>query len=183
MLRHISMVMPKRPFSTARATALVCAIALLATGCTSASSSGHGTDRSEVPATAYLSVTEIYPVDGTPTPSQKSLTFAVTDQRTIAQLAALVNSLPTSPKQIMTPCPFPGGPAYELDFQNAKDTTPVAEVSTMCFGVMFTVHEHSEPVLGNEAGFFRSVSSLVSPSIPDAGTSAVSRPSSSRTQQ
>lgn len=181
VLRHSDVIMPKRSSWTARATAaLVCAIALLAAGCASseptstdaiASESGSG-GGDHIPATAYLSVTEYYPIKGSPTPEQGSLTYAVTDQRTIARFAALVESLPRSSSQMITPCPLSARLAYVLNFQqDAKDATPVAQVSTECFGVMVTVHEHREPILGNEAGFLRGVTTLLSTLTPEAGQS------------
>ena len=186
MLRHSDVIMPKRSSWTARATAaLVCAIALLAAGCASSeptatdviasesgSGDGGGGGGDQIPATAYLSVTEYYPIKGSPTPEQGSLTYAVTDQRTIARFAALVESLPRSSSQMITPCPLSATLAYVLNFQqDAKDATPVAQVSTECFGVMVTVHEHREPILGNEAGFLRGVTTLLSTLTPEAGQS------------
>jgi hypothetical protein len=154
----------------------------------SASSSGHASGSGEIAAAAYLSVTENYFAHATAALGQGPLRFAVTDQRTIARLAALIDSLPTAPDQVMSPCPSSMAPAYGLEFRDAKDTAPVAEVSMMCFGVMVTVQGHGEPILSyptspsGEASFLSSVSSLLSASTPGAGNSVAS-PSSSSTRQ
>ena len=144
--------------------ALACTIALLTAGCASS------TAASTVPATTYLSVAENYFPNATEAPStgKVPLRFDVTDQHTIAQLTALINALPTAPRQnIITPCPSSLAPAYELDFLDAKNSTPVAEVSIRCFGVMVTVHGQSEPILsgavpGSKVSLLSSVSSLLS---------------------
>lgn len=132
-----------------------------------------------MPATAYLSVVENYFADTSARPTPPTpLRFAVTDASTIARLAALINSLPTSPNQnIITPCPSALAPAYELDFQAAKDASPVAEVSIECFGVMLTVRGHGEPILSDsaspgEASFLRSVASLLAGSLPQISAAA-----------
>jgi len=90
-------------------------------------------------------------------------------------LAALFEALPTAPNQnIIAPCPSSMAPAYELDFQDAKNTTPVTEVSIQCFGVMVTVHGYNEPILSDptspgKPSLLSSVSSLLSPWMPNAG--------------
>ena len=177
------MITPKRLSSTAHTVALACAIALLAVGCASstaassdavksASNSSLGSGSGEVPATTYLSVAENYFPNATeaPTPGKTPLRFDVTDQQTIARLAALIDALPTAPQQnIITPCPSSLAPAYELDFQDAKNTMPVAEISIECFGVMVTVHGQSKPILSgvvpdSKVSLLSSVGSLLAAS-------------------
>jgi hypothetical protein len=121
-------------------------------------------------AAGYVSVTENYFADVTAARGHGPLRFAVTNRRMIARLAALIDSLPTAPNQVMTPCPSSMAPAYDLDFRDAKDAASVAEVSLMCFGVMVTVHGRGGPILSyptspsGEASFLSSVSSLLSAS-------------------
>lgn len=174
------MISPKRRSSTAHTAALTCAIALLTAGC--ASSAPAATDAiksasSEISATAYLSVIENYfpKTAATRAPGNQPLRFAITDQRTIAQLAALFEALPTAPNQnIISPCPSSMAPAYELDFQDAKNSTAVAEFSIQCFGVLVTVHGQNEPILSDpttpgKPSLLSSVSSLLSASMPHSG--------------
>lgn len=171
------MITPKRPPSTAHTVALACACALLAAGCTSSAPAGTDAIKSassEISATAYLSVTENYFAKTalTRAPDGHTLRFAVTDQRTIAQLAALFDALPTAPNQnIISPCPSSMAPAYDLVFQDGKNTSPVAEFSIQCFGVMVTVHGQDEPILSDptspgKPSLLSSVSSLLSPWMP-----------------
>jgi hypothetical protein len=174
------MITPKRPSSTAHAAALACAIALLAAACTSSAPAAPDAIKSassEISATAYLSVIENYfpGTAATRAPGNQTLRFAVTDQRTIAQLAALFEALPTAPNQnIISPCPGSMAPAYELDFQDSKNSTPVAEFSIQCFGVMVSVHGQDEPILSDptspgKPSLLSSVSSLLAASMPHAG--------------
>ena len=181
---------PKRQASNVRAAALACALALLAVGCASGGSASKdsavsvstssgggglgnagssGGSSEKVFATAYLSVTENYFADATVVPPKgmAPVRYAITDQRTIARLAALINSLPTDPRQEITPCPSSLAPAYELDFQSAKDAQPVAEVSIQCFGVMVTARGKNEPILSESAppgaaSFLAGVASILS---------------------
>jgi hypothetical protein len=190
------MMTPKRQASTARAVALACAIALSAAGCASSGpastaaavvtsgsgggnagsggSSGGGTrGGGDVPTTAYLSVTENYFADAAvvaPT-GMARLRYAVTDQRTIARLAALINALPTDPRPEINPCPSALAPAYELDFQSAKDAKPVAEVAVVCFGVYVTVNGQREQLLNDataagKTSFLAAVTSLLAGYVP-----------------
>lgn len=189
------MMTPKRQASTARAVALACALALSAAGCASTgpastaavvatsgsgggnadSTSGGGSTRGggEVPVTGYLSVTENYFAAAAvvaPT-GMARLRYAVTDQRTISRLAALINSLPTDPRPEIHPCPSSLAPAYELDFQSAKNTEPVAEIAIVCFGVMVTLHGQDKPILNDstaagKTSFLAAVTSLLSGYVP-----------------
>jgi hypothetical protein len=186
MPRQSSMMTPKRQASTARAVALACAIALSAAGCASTgpastdavkavSSSGGGSSSGSgpVPATAYLSVTQNYFANAATAPptGMARLRYAVTDQRTIARLAALINALPVDPRQQIDPCPSSLAPAYELDFQSAKNTKPVAEIAIVCFGVMVTLHGQNKPFLNDstppgKTSFLAAVTSLLSAYVP-----------------
>ena len=181
----------KRQASTARAVALACAIALSAAGCasstgrastdavvaTSSSVGGNvgssGRSSGDVPTAAYLSVTENYFANAAVVApaGMARLKYAVTDQRTIARLAALINALPTDPRPKINPCPSALAPAYELDFQSAKDTKPVAEVTVVCFGVYVTVNGQREQLLNDSTAagkmsFLAAVTSLLSGYVP-----------------
>lgn len=107
--------------------------------------------------------------------NQHDYTEETVHQRTIAQLAALFEALPTAPNQnIISPCPASMAPAYELDFQDSKNSTPVAEFSIQCFGVMVSVHGQDEPILSDptspgKPSLLSSVSSLLAASMPHAG--------------
>lgn len=148
-----------------RAALLVPLTALLAAGCTSTGSSTtgsvaqpthpHSVSVTDVPTTAYLAVVQHYDVPGS-APGQ--LRYAVTDHKTIAQLAALVNALPAAPdqKNIIIPCPEQTAPAFDLDFQDAKGGKVLAQADFECFGVMVADGARNVPVL----------SSSVSPGTP-----------------
>src|SRR5262245_28191925 len=100
--RQRNMISRKRPSSAIPAATLFCAVALATTACGSGSS-GNDT---KVPVTAYLTVTENYFAGASAASDPVPLKFTVTDRQTITRLAALINGLPTAPKQTVTPCPL-----------------------------------------------------------------------------
>lgn len=175
----------QRTKSVGRAAFLVPLAALVAAaGCTSAgpastasatapasTTSAVGTHphslAEKVPVTAYLSVEQNYDVqdkDGHP----GQLRYSVTDPKTIAQLTALINALPVSANQGITPCPESMAPAFDLEFSAAKGNKAVAEVSLQCFGVMVAVGDHNLPILSYTAtaggmSFVKRIEALLAP--------------------
>jgi hypothetical protein len=150
----------QRTKSAGRAALLVplaAALAALAAGCAATGSAandaaGHSTHAqaghvADVPETAYLSVVQNYDVAGV---APEQLRYAVTDHKTIAQLAALIDVLSIAPNQnIIDPCPKESAPAFSLDFQDAKGGKVLAQVDFECFGVMGTRDGQDVPILSS----------------------------------
>lgn len=165
----------QRTKSAGRAAFLIPLAALVAAGCTSAGTAStasfagtHPHSQAEgVLVTAYLGVEQNYGVqDAKGYPGQ--LRYSVTDRKTIEELTALINALPVSPNQGITPCPEQMAPAFDLDFADTKGGKAIDEVSLQCFGVMVTIGGHELPIRSDSASsggtsFIQRVQALLAP--------------------